>query len=225
MRQDEFRDAHSARAFQRLEDHDRRRRHRLDANRDGRLYAVNPENGYFGVVPGTNYKSNPNAMRSIEHDTIYTNVALTTMATSGGRAKTAPRRPNAFDWRAIDWTPQSKEKAAHPNSRFTTPMRNNPVLDSDVDEGEGVPISAIIFGGRRSDTVPLVYQAFDWDHGVYFGATMASETTAAADRRGRASAPRSDGDAAVLRIQHRRLFSATGWTWESGSRTRRASST
>jgi len=148
--------------------------------RDGRLYAVNPENGYFGVVPGTSYKSNPNAMKSISRDTLYTNVALTYDGDVWWEGKDGDPPAHAMDWRGNDWTPASKEKAAHPNSRFATPMRNNPVLDPDVEKGEGVPISAIIFGGRRSDTMPLVFQAFDWEHGVYLGSTMASETTAAA---------------------------------------------
>src|SRR5436190_10359620 len=148
--------------------------------RDGRLHAINPENGYFGVVPGTSYKSNPNAMRAIEHDTIYTNVALTRDGDVWWEGKDGEPPRHALDWRGNDWTPESKEKAAHPNSRFATPQRNNPVLDSNFDNGAGVPISAIIFGGRRSDTMPLVFQAFDWEHGTYVGSTMASETTAAA---------------------------------------------
>jgi phosphoenolpyruvate carboxykinase (GTP) len=148
--------------------------------RDGRLWAVNPENGYFGVVPGTSYKSNPNAMKSIERDTLYTNVALTDDGDVWWEGKDGPPPKHAIDWRGNDWTPDSKEKAAHPNSRFATPMRNNPALDPHVEDGDGVPISAIIFGGRRSDTMPLVFQAFDWEHGTYVGSTMASETTAAA---------------------------------------------
>ncbi len=147
---------------------------------DGRLYAVNPENGYFGVVPGTSYQSNPNAMKSIQRDTLYTNVALTDDGDVWWEGKDGAPPPHAIDWKGNDWTPDSTEKAAHPNSRFAVPMRNNPVLDPEVEKGEGVPISAIIFGGRRSDTMPLVFQARDWEHGTYVGATMASETTAAA---------------------------------------------
>jgi phosphoenolpyruvate carboxykinase (GTP) len=152
----------------------------MQIGNDGRLYAVNPENGYFGVVPGTSYKSNANAMKSIERDTLYTNVALTDDGDVWWEGKDGAPPSHAIDWQGNDWTPDSKVKAAHPNSRFAVPMRNNPVLDPDVEKGEGVPISAIIFGGRRSDTMPLVFQALDWVHGVYTGATMASETTAAA---------------------------------------------
>ena len=148
---------------------------------DGRLWAVNPENGYFGVIPGTNSQTNPNAVATIARDTIYTNVALTEDGQDvWWEGKDGPVPARCLDWRGERWTPDLGTKAAHPNSRFTSPMRNNPALAPEADAAQGVPISAIIFGGRRGDTVPLVFQSRDWTHGVFLGATMASETTAAA---------------------------------------------
>ncbi len=157
--------------------------------KDGRLYAINPENGFFGVVPGTSHNTNPNAMEAISGDTIFTNVGLTEHNEPWWEGLEQPSG-SIKDWQGKDVERRSGEKVAHPNSRFTTPLHRYPELSQKVDDPLGVPVSAIIFGGRRIDTIPLVFESFSWNHGVFLGATMGVEQTAAAE--GKVGAVRRD---------------------------------
>ena len=173
---------------------------------DGRLWAVNPEYGFFGVAPGTNEHTNPQRHATINKgNSVFTNVALTEDGDIWWEGLENPPA-HATSWKGEPWTPDSEELSSHPNSRYCTPIKQCPILAPEYDDPRGVPIDAILFGGRRKTTVPLVTEARDWTHGTFMGATLSLRDDRRRGRPGRRRTPRPDGDAAVHRLQRRRLL-------------------